>query len=240
MPSQLFNPSSETAANLRSQLARNLLWNALIDGLGPLVVYRLVSPHVSPLAAIGWSVAPPAANNLVTIVRKRQVDFIGIIVIVGLLIGLVCFLLGGSPRLILVRDSFVSGAIGALFLVSLLFPRPLLFYIARQLVAANDTERETLWNTRYNRSRYKYGLPIMTAVWGIVLLTEATLRVIMVLSLSITLYLATSPVINLGMYIVTIIWSLGFGRRMSIREETEAAQREEAAQAKDPALKGTG
>jgi hypothetical protein len=98
----------------RFAVSRSVLWNAVFDGLGPYLVYRLVSPHTSLLVALAWTMLPPGISNLVTLVRRRRPDIIGLIVIAGIAVGLLLFLLGGSARLLLIRESFITGAIGLL------------------------------------------------------------------------------------------------------------------------------
>jgi hypothetical protein len=212
---------------LQTGLRRNLLRSAIIDALCPFLVYRFAYTHTTPLTAIGLSMLPPAANNILTLIRKRRVDFIGVVVLLGLFAGLILFLLGGSPRLILVRDSLIGGVIGTLFLLSLLLHRPLLFYVVRQLSTGNDPEQAAAWTERYAHSRYRYGLPQLTLFWGAVLLGEAILRTWMALSLPISLYLAVSPISNFGIYGIAILCSLAYAKRMHDKEEQAAAPPEE-------------
>ena len=212
---------SEVATEQHPSALRGFLWNAVIDGLFPFVVYYLARKHTTEFAAIGWSSVPPAINNVVTLIRKRHLDIIGVIVILGLLASLGLLLLGGSPRLLLVRDSLITGVIGLVFLVSLLFPRPLLFHIIRQVTTANDPQEAALWDEEYNQSHFKFGLPRITGVWGVVLVGEAILRTLVALSprVSVKLFLAVWPVINLGMYAATSLWSFSYGRRVQEQEE---------------------
>lgn len=222
-------PPDPTPGN-NPQTTRSFVWNAVIDGLGPYVIYMaLHHRHSSEMAAIGWSMLPPAVNNVWTLIRKRHLDIIGVIVLAGLLAGLGLFLLGGSPQMILARDSLITGTIALLFLVSLLFPRPLLFYMVRQISTANDPKEGAEWDADYDHSRYKYGLPLMTAVWGVVLLGEAALRVKLAFTLPTATFLAVSPVVNLAIYAAAIGWSFFYGRRMRDLEDAEAMAEAEAA-----------
>jgi hypothetical protein len=53
---------------------------------------------------------------------------------------LLAMLLGGSPRVLLMRESLLSGLFGLAFLLSLLSGKPLLFYLARATVARESAE----------------------------------------------------------------------------------------------------
>ena len=191
----------------------------MIDGLGSYVVYFVAHRHGSEFQAIVWSMLPPAVNNLWTLARKRHLDLFGVLVIGGLLAGLGLVLLGGSPRLLLVRDSLITGVIGLALLVSLLFPRPLLFYVLRQLAKATDPEMAATLDADYAQSQTKFGLPLITGVWGVTLVTEAILRTVLALSLPIPLFMIVSPITNLTMYAAVSAWSFFYGQRMRDKED---------------------
>jgi hypothetical protein len=157
---------------------------------------------------------PPAISNIITFVRKRHLDIIGIIVIAGTGAGLLLFLFGGSPRLLLIRESFITGVIGLLFLISLIFPRPFSYYIARQFITNNDPARIANWDRQYQESRYKFGMPMITAVWGSVLVGEAILRTVLAWSLSVTLFLEVYNVLFICIYALAMAWSSSYGWRM--------------------------
>jgi hypothetical protein len=211
--------SEEEQSQRRRQMLRGFLISAVIDGFGSYAVYLLARPHTTELAAIGWSMLPPGLNNIWSLIRKRHLDFVGVIVILGLLAGLALFLLGGSPRLLLVRDSLITGTIGLVFLISLFFPRPLLFYVSRQLTAGYDPELAATWDERYQASPTHLGLPLITGVWGAVLLCEALLRTYLALNLPVAVFLAVSPIVNLAMYAGTSLWSFWYGSRIRDQED---------------------
>ena len=206
------------SADARKEMIRGLIANAVVDGLGPLLVYQLAVAHMSELHAIGWSMAPPVISNAVSVGRKKRLDIIGSLVIAGIVAALVLNLFGGSARLLLVRDSLITGVIGLLFLGSLMFPRPLVFYIVRQIRTAHDAASVAKWDESYAQSKYKFGIPIITAVWGAGLAIEAAARITMVFTLAIPVYLAVSPVVNFGVYAGLIFWSFRFGSAMRNRE----------------------
>ena len=132
-------PSASSAS--RSGFYRNLVWSTVFDAVCPYLVYRFAAPHMSQAAALCWTLVPPAFSNAVTLLRKRRLDIVGVIVILGTAAGLLLFLFGGSPRLMLVRESFITGIVGVVFLISLLFHRPFCYYVARQFITNNDPDR---------------------------------------------------------------------------------------------------
>jgi hypothetical protein len=213
------NMAHSTERPQRFAVSRSVLWSTAFDGLGPYLVYRLVSPHTSLLVALAWTMLPPSVSNLMTLVRRRRPDIIGLIVIAGIAVGLLLFLVGGSARLLLIRESFITGVIGLLFLLSLFFRRPLSYYISRQFVTGDDPARAARWNSQYEVSRYKFGMPRITAVWGAVLVGEAGLRTVLAFSLPISLFLALHNFIFIAVYAATMAWCYSYGWRTYKREK---------------------
>jgi hypothetical protein len=73
----------------------------------------------------------PAAHSVIGIARRRSLDIVAVIVIVGISVSIVATFVGGDPKLLLIRESFVTGALGLLGLSSMLWKRPLMFHIGR-------------------------------------------------------------------------------------------------------------
>ena len=220
IPGNVINHSDTPPASAapRSGFYRNLLWSTVFDAVCPYLVYRFASPHMSQASALCWTLVPPAFSNAVTLLRKRRLDIVGVIVILGTAAGLMLFLFGGSPRLMLVRESFITGIVGLVFLGSLLFHRPFCYYVARQFITNNDPERVARFDRQYDQSKYKFGMPQMTVVWGVVLVGEAVLRTIMALYMPISLFLAVYNFLFIGIYAVAMVWSYFYGYRMYARD----------------------
>lgn len=122
--------------------------------------------------------------------------------------------LGGSARLILVRESLVTGAIGAGFLVSLLFRKPAQFYLGRQFVTGNLPDRVLRYNAAWDAVPYmRVALRTTTAVWGIAFLLEVAVRVVLVFHVSTRQALAIGPIVFYGMMLTVIAWTVFYVRR---------------------------
>src|SRR6476469_3103734 len=104
---------------------RSVVPSLVIDGLMPFLTYVFLTvyvPGLSQIMVLGLSAVFPTANGLVTIVRRRHLDIIGAIVILGIVVTIVATLVGGDPKLLLIRESFVTGALGVVCGTSLLWP----------------------------------------------------------------------------------------------------------------------
>jgi hypothetical protein len=150
--------------------------------------------------------------------RTRRVDALSILVLLGIVLSIVLMALGGSPRLLLMRESMASGAIGVVFLVSLVLRRPLTFYLARATVARKEeggAERfEALWK---ERPALRRSVRLMTAVWGLGLAGENALRAWLAWHWPVERFLVVSPFIGYAIYGALTVWTLIYRRKLQRR-----------------------
>jgi hypothetical protein len=106
----------------------------------PLMVYHFAAPHLGEGGGLVLSSVPVIVWNLLEIVCFRRLDAIGLLVLLGIFLSLGAMAIGGSARLLLLRESLVTGVIGIIFLGSLLLPRPLIYYLARSGEAKRSAE----------------------------------------------------------------------------------------------------
>ena len=116
-------------------IVQHVVPSLLVNGVAPFVVYTLVHPHMSQLHALMIAALVPLADGIVGLVRQRRINAFGALVFLSLVLSSLLVLVGGSPRLILVRESALSGVFGVLMLLSLFWPQPLVYYLARHFVA---------------------------------------------------------------------------------------------------------
>jgi intracellular septation protein A len=195
----------------------------LVNLGGPFLVYQLASGHMSETAALMLSSAPPILWSIGQLIWSRTLDAISLLVIAGIALSLVATLLGGSPRLLLVRESFITGLFGLIFLGSLLFPRPLMFFIVKTTVTKQRMSEEA-FSSRWSIPGFRFTFYLMTVVWGIGLLVEATLKIILAFSMPIGSFLVVSPIISYGIYFGLLGWSIWYGnQRRKLGERLIAA-----------------
>lgn len=162
-----------------------------------MVVYYIMLgqfPKNSIWPLVGASLVP-VISNIFNFIRHRTVDIVGIIVLIGLIAGIVPAILGGSQRLLLVRESFVTGAIGAVLLISGFFVKPLGYYIVREFLTANEALPHERWDVLWRHWYFRRGIRIFTIAWGALLLGEFVLRAFMALTLSVAFVLGVAPLL---------------------------------------------
>ncbi len=122
--------------NSRSMSFRNMLPTLLINAAVPLLINLLARPYMPTIDALLLASSVPALFTLGSFIWKKHIDAVGLLVVAGLLLTVVFALVFKSPRLLLLQSSAVTGLLGAVMLISLLFPRPVLFYIVRSIVGS--------------------------------------------------------------------------------------------------------
>ncbi|NML32228.1 VC0807 family protein [Paraburkholderia antibiotica] len=198
------------------------LLELVVNFLLPWLAYRLARPHVGETGALIASAVPPLVWSAIELVRFRRVDALSAMVIVGIVLSIGAMALGGSPRMLLLRESLVSGAVGVAFLLSLPMRRPLIFYLARATVAremeGGAAHFEALWRERPGLAS---AMRMMTLVWGVGLTAETALRAWMALTWPIERFLVVSPFIGYGIYAGLGLWTLWY--RKTMRRSVEAS-----------------
>jgi hypothetical protein len=192
----------------------------VIDGLCPFLVYVLLrryAPGISEIMALGAGAVFPVGRSVIELRHRRGVDIIGIIVLVGIAAGIAALLAGGSPKLLLIRESFVTGALAVLALTSFAWRRPLMFYIGRQFSAGRDPAAVEQFDGLWQHPGARRAFRVMTMVWAVGWLSEFALRIVMVINLPVAQVLAISPIVFNAITFALILWTVTYAQRRQRR-----------------------
>jgi hypothetical protein len=208
--------ASLTTGQFVRETLRGLAPSLLISVVGTLLIYSLLSPHFPPASVLPLLIATlfPLLGNALSLVRHRRLDIFGIMVLIGLVAAVLAALLGGGQRLLLIRESFVTGAIGLACFGSLLLPQPLGYYFARQLLTAHEPEKRAGFTTLWQERAFRQAVRVGTIFWGMLLVGDFILAVVLVLTLPVVVVLALAPVVLNGIRLGGVAVSLIGGRRL--------------------------
>jgi len=201
------------------QLLRGLAWSIGLNTVIPVLLYQFSKTWISTseLTALLFATAFPVAESVVGLARERRVDPIAILVMLGIAVDAAAIGLGGSPQILLLRESLFTGAFGAACFMSLLMPRPLMFYFGRHFMSGGDEVKRARFDRSWGIPEVRRANRRVTAVWGIVFSGELGIRVGLIYSLSAAWVLVISPLVLGVLTVGTIVWSLAFSRRMRVR-----------------------
>jgi hypothetical protein len=177
----------------------------------PAAAYRIALPHFGLLGALVASSIPLLVWMVVDFVRFRHFDALSGLVLASIAMSLLIFASGGAGWLRTARDPLVSGIVGVFFLLSLLLHRPLVFYLARSTLSrerqGRESEFDTMWQTRPALAR---SIRLMTAVWGIGLVSENVARLWVVWCLAYEDAHRVSAYIGYATYAALTVWTIAY------------------------------
>jgi hypothetical protein len=202
-----------------------LLQNLGMNVAAPLAVFyglRLVG------AGLWWAVAasavPPVVEALLTVVRERRVGGLGALVLCMVALGAALSAVSGNPRFMFAKDGWMTGIVGLVFLVSLR-GRPIIHRIVSSVTRGGKrAELERNWLVS---PTFRHLMRLLTAVWGIGLLLDSAVRVVLAYTLPIDSVMLVTTVQYVVLFVGLEVFSRRYGRRparlAAIRGEAAAA-----------------
>jgi hypothetical protein len=185
-------PNRRSLLNAFVGMAVHMLFELVL----PIVLYYVLRGFVSPLLALLLAGVPTALAVMVKGYKERKVDMMGVLMLMGFVVSAILAFVQSDPKLYLLRESAMTLAMGLMLLLTL-FPlrwryhvlRPFMFYVARQiaissnvLMNANTVREHWDWFWDYYAT-FRYFLRALTGVWGLGLVSEFLVRVLLINSL---------------------------------------------------------
>lgn len=199
----------------RGAMLRRMLPTLLINAVAPFAINMLAQPHMSTINALLLASSVPALFTLGSFIWKKHLDAMGVLVVVGLLLSAAFALLFNSPRLLLLQSNAINGLFGVVMLISLLFSRPVLFYVIRSIMTQNDPERVASFNADWAFPQFRACYRTLTIVWGCVMVAQFALHAFLVFTLPISLMLVLSPILGFAFIMPAAHWSINYFRKNS-------------------------
>ena len=188
------------------QIWRSTLPTIVVVAVLPVLIYVLASPHMAAIPALFLASIPAITYTLFGLAHHRRLNLIGVLSLLGIAVKLVSLFVFKDAKLVLASDSLMMGVYGMLMLASLPFGKPLLLVIARNALANAPVEQRELREHQWSVSERPF-FTVITAIWGIGLLVEMLVAVILVYTLTVTQFLLVRPVMHYVFYGVLILVS---------------------------------
>lgn len=226
---------SRPAPPARSTGAAAIGWILTIglNVVAPIITYNQLHDHGwSEFGALLVSGAWPVLDSAISVAWRRKLDEFAIVTLVFLVITAVVSLVGAhSARALLIKDSCVTGLFGLLCLVTLLAPRPLMFYFGRKFATDGTPESTAWWNGLWQYEGFRRTMTVMTTVWGVAYLVEAAVRVALTYILDTDTMVTVSPIMIYTVLGLLALWTARYGKRSQAEGERRAAEAAAAAHA---------
>ena len=203
----------------------------LVNAVLPFVIYMLADKSLGDVGALIASSVPPTLWALAEFLRRRRIDALSMLVLAGIVFSLIALLGGGGAKFLQLRENLVTGAIGLIFLGSILIGRPLIFYLAQATMTRASAEEARAFEEMRDAPRFRRTVLIMTVVWGVGLLGRTLVAVVLVFSVSIPIYLVIQPILGnaaMGGLGLWTVWYANRQRRLGAAEREARLVREAA------------
>lgn len=191
----------------------HVLVEALVNFILPFAIYTYAVAPLGEVKALIASSAPPTLWSLAEFARRRRVDALSVLVLSGIVLSLLAMLGGGGPQFLLLREKLVTGAIGLVFLGSALIGKPLVYELARANMRRKSEDEAQEFEALRVHAGFRQTMTVMTLVWGLGLLADVTVAVVLVFTLSTREYLIVNPILGYGTMGALSLWTFVYARR---------------------------
>jgi hypothetical protein len=204
-------------------MGAHMVRGLLIDVGLPIITYYVlraagVSEWVALLAATGVA----AARIVWGIVTRRELNQFASVMLLVYGLGLALALLTGDERILLLKGSLITGAIGAVFLITgIIGERPLTLAASQSFQPGRAAEIAEEFRTEPVARRAHR---LISGVWGVGLLAEAILRIPVVYLLPIDVGYLISELMLVVAFALLIGWTIWYVRKLGSTEGAPAAE----------------
>ncbi len=204
------SPEVHTSKAGSSFNPRGLLSTAVMNIGIPFFLYWFALHFLTSSQALALGIAALflAVNILWGVFVHHSVNLMASTILIGFVACIVVSILTQDSRFFLLRESFVNAALGVSCLVSLLFSRPLMFSMGRQLSAGKDPAELAEYNAKWHKPHARTTYRIITAVWGLASVGGFILSIILVYTLAASQMVFIEPILMVGILILVALWTV--------------------------------
>lgn len=206
----------------------HVLVEVLVNFILPFLIYNYAEAPLGAIKALLASSVPPILWSMVEFARHRRADALSLLVVSGIVLSLLAMLGGGGIWFLQLREKLVTGVIGLVFLGSALIGKPLIYELARATMRRKSESEAREFEALQVHAGFRRTMTIMTLVWGLGLLADVAVSVVLIFALSIREYLIVNPILGYGTMGGLSLWSFLYGRRAKRRGEARRAAAETA------------
>lgn len=228
------NPSV-TDADLAQSFKAPSLWSLivslwpsiLLNGVCVIVVYQLMKnfTSASDVTALALSAVPALVGSIITLIQQRSVDVLGAFTLITIVASIGLTFMTGDAKLFLIRESMLTVLFGIICLISLLFPKPIWYYIIRYFTVGNSQEQMIAYEAAWKFASFRGYIRTVTILWGVLYTIEFLIRLAMIYTLTISQVLVFSSIIFYALTILASVLTFRLGARLRKQgEQKRSAQ----------------
>lgn len=186
---------------------------SMLHGLGWDVGLPLVGYYALHLLGVGDWTALLVATGLAGMrivwvaVRERSLNLFATVMLVVFGLGVLLALVSGDARFLLLKNSIVTGAVGLVFLATTLWGTPLSLAASQSFQPSHRDEIRREYDAD---PAVRHGHRLSSAVWGVVLLVEALVRVPLVYLLPVSVMVGVGEAMSIATFAGLITWNIWY------------------------------
>jgi hypothetical protein len=182
-------------------MIRSTLWDL---GLPTVTYYGLHLAGVGDTAALMAGTGAAGVRLAFVAVRSRRLSPFSLLMGAVFGVGLLFTVLTGDPRMMLVKHSAMSAAVGLAFLITAYRGRPLTLAAQQSVQPGRAAELAAAYAAN---PLVRRGHRVASQVWGVGLLAEALVRVVLVYALPVSVMVGLSTVLTVVTFGALFAWN---------------------------------
>lgn len=214
-PSSLGTPVAGPKKAAGDRVGGALVGLGLDIGLPLAAYYTLHALGTSDWAALLAATAAAGVRLVAVALWTRRVSWFAAVMLGVFAVGLALAFVGGEPRFLLLKDSFTTATIGAVFLASLLSEHPLTLAGAQTWRPHQAQALDALYHTMPGVRR---AFRISALGWGLGLGAEAVLRVPLIYVLPLHVAVGASTALMITTMVALAVWNAVYITRAARRD----------------------
>lgn len=199
----------------KAKVLHEILVSVITNALLPFLLYKLLLPHMSAFQALAISVAVPLLHSGCQILRLQKPDAFGLFMLTSVVLSMAAMLIGHNERFLLIRESFVTGIMGFIFLASLLYKRPLIYYFAIKFTTdGSASEREVFEENWRTSARFRGTMRLMSVVCGLTQIVEFCVKIALAFTIPVSVFLLISSFVTFAFLGGAALWTVLYVKRL--------------------------
>ncbi|KAG2182023.1 hypothetical protein INT43_006949, partial [Umbelopsis isabellina] len=236
-----------TTRQRRKKAILRTLYIIVFNAALPIGLYYALKPHIPPVWALVASTAPTIISVIVQAIVARRLDIFGVAVIFGFVLSVILAVVSQDPKLLLLRESFITAGVGGAMALTLIPFRyknfelkPILYYIAKDMIpmtpvkhtdGSSEARVQFYWRTS---SKFRYHIRVLSALDILTLECEFGLKLFYILHFdldrTVVLSNITLTIVGIVSMLCTIYYALWL-RKLLKKEEPELFAKDTTARA---------
>ncbi|GAA1695048.1 hypothetical protein GCM10009765_50350 [Fodinicola feengrottensis] len=208
-------PVAQTATGSAAKSARKAMVISLFLDMGLSIVayYGLRMLGADQYVALLAGTVVAGLRIVYVALKARRLDGFAVFMMGTFGVSLGLSFLTGDARFLLLKDSIGTSVVGAIFLISTVIGKPVIFHAARRFTSATP-EKAQQWEQRWQTEpAVRHTFRVLSTVWGCGLLLEAAIRIPLVYLLPIDVMAGLAQVFGLFFIGPLIVWMMWYVKR---------------------------